>query len=252
MVCCPITSKVKGHPFEVLVEFDGVRSANPVRPGEVARMEGAQGQETGDGTRASPSRRAREDQGVARDSLIACGSRSLKSQVTLRLVRIDGKAFENPIDSPAERRRSRATQWVAVSALHFYEAKGLIKSHRTNGNQRRYPRDVLRRVAVIKVAQRTGVPLQTIRTSAARVAERQTADGRRLEQTLGALEGRARRSDQTSDRTAGSARWLHRLRLHVVEGLSAAESVGRARTRRRWPAAARSIRFEMTLDLDLT
>jgi MerR family redox-sensitive transcriptional activator SoxR len=52
---------------------------------------------------------------------------------------------------------------VAVSALHFYEAKGLIKSHRTNGNQRRYPRDVLRRVAVIKVAQRTGVPLATIR-----------------------------------------------------------------------------------------
>ncbi len=54
---------------------------------------------------------------------------------------------------------------VAVSALHFYEAKGLIKSHRTNGNQRRYPRDVLRRLAVIKVAQRTGVPLQTIRNA---------------------------------------------------------------------------------------
>jgi MerR family transcriptional regulator, redox-sensitive transcriptional activator SoxR len=52
---------------------------------------------------------------------------------------------------------------VAISALHFYESKGLIKSHRTNGNQRRYPRDVLRRVAVIKVAQRTGVPLKTIR-----------------------------------------------------------------------------------------
>ncbi len=49
-----------------------------------------------------------------------------------------------------------ARSGVAVSALHFYEAKGLIKSHRTNGNQRRYSRDVLRRVAVIKVAQRTG------------------------------------------------------------------------------------------------
>jgi MerR family redox-sensitive transcriptional activator SoxR len=52
---------------------------------------------------------------------------------------------------------------VAISALHFYERKGLIRSVRTNGNQRRYPRDVLRRVAVIKVAQRTGVPLATIR-----------------------------------------------------------------------------------------
>ena len=52
---------------------------------------------------------------------------------------------------------------LAVSALHFYEAEGLIRSHRTAGNQRRYPREVLRRVAIIKVAQRAGIPLKTIR-----------------------------------------------------------------------------------------
>jgi len=51
---------------------------------------------------------------------------------------------------------------VAVSALHFYETKGLIHSERNSGNQRRYPRDVLRRVSVIKVAQRVGVPLAEI------------------------------------------------------------------------------------------
>ncbi|AUL48312.1 redox-sensitive transcriptional activator SoxR [Bordetella trematum] len=51
---------------------------------------------------------------------------------------------------------------VAVSALHFYEAKGLIQSVRTSGNQRRYARAMLRRVAVIKAAQRTGVPLAEI------------------------------------------------------------------------------------------
>lgn len=51
---------------------------------------------------------------------------------------------------------------VAVSALHFYERKGLIRSHRTSGNQRRYPKDVLRRVAVIKVAQEAGIPLAGI------------------------------------------------------------------------------------------
>ncbi|MGE5866369.1 MAG: redox-sensitive transcriptional activator SoxR [Rhizobacter sp.] len=51
---------------------------------------------------------------------------------------------------------------VAVSALHFWESKGLIRSHRNSGNQRRYARDVLRRVAVIKVAQRVGVPLAAI------------------------------------------------------------------------------------------
>ncbi|MDN8645466.1 redox-sensitive transcriptional activator SoxR [Stenotrophomonas indicatrix] len=51
---------------------------------------------------------------------------------------------------------------VAVSALHFYERKGLISSLRTSGNQRRYARDVLRRLAVIRVAQRVGMPLEAV------------------------------------------------------------------------------------------
>jgi MerR family transcriptional regulator, redox-sensitive transcriptional activator SoxR len=56
-----------------------------------------------------------------------------------------------------------ARSGVAVSAIHFYEAKGLIKGWRTLGNQRRYRREVLRRVAVIKVAQRVGIPLSAVR-----------------------------------------------------------------------------------------
>ena len=51
---------------------------------------------------------------------------------------------------------------VAVSALHFYERKGLIRSLRTAGNQRRFSRDVLRRLAVIRVAQRVGMPLEAV------------------------------------------------------------------------------------------
>ncbi|MFI8744539.1 redox-sensitive transcriptional activator SoxR [Pseudomonas sp. NPDC077186] len=51
---------------------------------------------------------------------------------------------------------------VAISTLHFYESKGLIHSQRNAGNQRRYPREVLRRVAIIKVAQRLGIPLADI------------------------------------------------------------------------------------------
>ena len=51
---------------------------------------------------------------------------------------------------------------VAVTALHFYERKGLISSRRTGGNQRRYSRDTLRRIAVIQVAQRVGIPLRTV------------------------------------------------------------------------------------------
>ncbi len=56
-----------------------------------------------------------------------------------------------------------ARSGVAVSALHFYEAQGLITSRRNASNQRRYPRAVLRLIAVIKVAQRTGIPLAEIR-----------------------------------------------------------------------------------------
>jgi len=52
---------------------------------------------------------------------------------------------------------------VAVSTVHFYEAKGLVRGWRSTGNQRRYSRDVLRRVAIIKVAQRLGLPLAMIK-----------------------------------------------------------------------------------------
>lgn len=56
-----------------------------------------------------------------------------------------------------------ARSGVAISTLHFYEAEGLIRSWRNAGNQRRYPRAVLRRIAVIRVAQRTGISLASIR-----------------------------------------------------------------------------------------
>ncbi|MBA2238128.1 MAG: redox-sensitive transcriptional activator SoxR [Lysobacter sp.] len=80
---------------------------------------------------------------------------------------------------------------VAVSALHFYEAKGLISSLRTAGNQRRYPRDTLRRVAVIRAAQRVGMPLASIAAA------------------LGSLPGG--RTPTRSDWSRISARWRSEL-----------------------------------------
>ena len=68
----------------------------------------------------------------------------------------DSMSWELSVGEVAER------SGVAVSTLHFYETKGLIRSQRNRGNQRRYPRGILRRVAVIKVAQRTGIPLAEI------------------------------------------------------------------------------------------
>lgn len=51
---------------------------------------------------------------------------------------------------------------LAVSAIHFYERKGLISADRTSGNQRRYGRDVLRRLALIRAAQEVGLPLSEV------------------------------------------------------------------------------------------
>ncbi|KRB72816.1 MerR family transcriptional regulator [Nocardioides sp. Root190] len=72
---------------------------------------------------------------------------------------------------------------VAVSALHFYEREGLITSIRTVGNQRRYHRDVLRRIAFVRVSQGVGVSLSAIRDALATLPEGRTptkADWSRL------------------------------------------------------------------------
>ena len=61
-----------------------------------------------------------------------------------------------PIGAVAER------VGLATSALRFYEAKGLIESERSDGGQRRYAREVLRRVAFIRAAQNVGLSLAAI------------------------------------------------------------------------------------------
>jgi MerR family redox-sensitive transcriptional activator SoxR len=67
-----------------------------------------------------------------------------------------------------------ARSGIAVSALHFYESRGLIASHRTAGNQRRYAKDVLRRVAIIKVGQEVGISLAEIGAQLATLPEGRT------------------------------------------------------------------------------
>lgn len=63
---------------------------------------------------------------------------------------------------------------VAPSALRFYESEGLITSTRTDGNQRRYHRDVIRRVSFIRVAQQLGLTLEEIRTALASLPDGRT------------------------------------------------------------------------------
>jgi MerR family redox-sensitive transcriptional activator SoxR len=63
---------------------------------------------------------------------------------------------------------------VKVSTLHFYERKGLIHSVRNAGNQRRYKADVLRRVSVIKAAQKMGISLEAIKEAFASLPQQRT------------------------------------------------------------------------------
>src|SRR3954447_18676154 len=94
-----------------------------------------------------------------------------------------------------------ARSGVATSALRYYEREGLIRSTRTTGNQRRYLRSELRRVAFIKIAQQVGVSLEEIREALAALPENRTPT--------------------KADWTRLSARWRHRLdeRIALMERL---------------------------------
>lgn len=70
---------------------------------------------------------------------------------------------------------------IKVSALHFYEQKGLIHSWRNQGNQRRYERGVLRRIAVIKAAQEVGLTLDEIVQSLAHLPKHQAPNRKEWE-----------------------------------------------------------------------
>ncbi|MFB9451179.1 redox-sensitive transcriptional activator SoxR [Dactylosporangium vinaceum] len=76
-----------------------------------------------------------------------------------------------------------ARSGVAPSALRFYEKLGLIQATRTGGNQRRYERTQLRRVAFIRISAQVGVPLETIKEALASLPANRTptkADWARL------------------------------------------------------------------------
>ncbi|MEQ4563469.1 MAG: redox-sensitive transcriptional activator SoxR [Acinetobacter sp.] len=64
---------------------------------------------------------------------------------------------------------------VSVSTIRFYEEKQLIWSIRTNGNQRRYVRSMLRRIAIIKVAQLVGISLEEVKQAFSVLPDRKMA-----------------------------------------------------------------------------
>jgi MerR family redox-sensitive transcriptional activator SoxR len=79
---------------------------------------------------------------------------------------------------------------VATSALRFYEEQGLITSVRTEAGHRRYPREVLRRVSFVRVAQQVGLSLTEIREALASLPEARTPTQRDWERLASAWQPR--------------------------------------------------------------
>lgn len=100
-----------------------------------------------------------------------------------------------------------ARSGVAPSALRYYERLGLIRSTRTGGNQRRYERAELRRVAFIRVAAQVGVPLEEIGAALASLPDARTpskADWARLSrQWRGRLDEQIHLLERLRDRLSG-------------------------------------------------
>ena len=100
-----------------------------------------------------------------------------------------------------------ARSGVAPSALRFYETQQLIHSVRTTGNQRRYERSVLRRVAFIRAAQRVGLTLEEITAALSTLPDQRTpsrSDWARLSQTWRPrINEQIRRLERLRDRLEG-------------------------------------------------
>lgn len=96
---------------------------------------------------------------------------------------------------------------VSHSALRFYEAEGLIHSTRSDGGQRRYTRDTLRRVSFLRVAQQVGLSLEEIGAALASLPENRTPNQRDWERVSKAwrprIDGQIAVLERLRDRLTG-------------------------------------------------
>jgi DNA-binding transcriptional MerR regulator len=117
---------------------------------------------------------------------------------------------------------------LAVSAIRYYEQRGLIRSVRSSGNQRRFLRSDIRRLSFILIAQKLGLGLAEIERELAALPQGRTPSAR-----LGADQPFAAGRDRPPHRHAGAharkAGRLHRLRLPQPGAMPALQSGGPCR-----------------------
>lgn len=63
---------------------------------------------------------------------------------------------------------------LSVSAVRFYEARGLVRAIRTSGNQRRFLRSDIRRLSFIRIAQQLGLSIEEIAAEIAQLPQQRT------------------------------------------------------------------------------
>jgi MerR family redox-sensitive transcriptional activator SoxR len=118
---------------------------------------------------------------------------------------------------------------VAPSALRFYEAEGLIHADRSSGGQRRYHRDMIRRVSFVRVAQQVGLSLDEIRSALSTLPESRTPTQKdwerlssswrpRLDAQIAMLERLRDRLDRCIGCGCLSLRVCHMMNPHDVVG----------------------------------
>ena len=128
---------------------------------------------------------------------------------------------------------------VSHSALRFYERRGLIHADRTTGNQRRYPRDVLRRLAFIRAGQRVGLSLEAITAALAELPDERTPttrDWQRLSSSWQAeldarIDGLQRLRDRLTNCIGCGCLSLNTCSLYNADDQMAAHGPGSARLR---------------------
>lgn len=90
---------------------------------------------------------------------------------------------------------------VTVSALRFYEEKGLLEPWRSHGGQRRYLRADIRRVSFILIAQQMGLSIAEIATELARLPQGRTPTARDWHKISSAIRARLDAQIETLQRT---------------------------------------------------
>ena len=112
---------------------------------------------------------------------------------------------------------------LASSAIRFYERKGLIHAERTPSGQRRFRRDILRRIAFIRIAQRVGLTLEEIVTALAVLPADHAPTRQRLAASHRRLAGPDLAARRPARGVAGGTVELHRLRLSLASHLCAGQ-----------------------------